>query len=896
MALRDEDPALERAKYDEAMYRDGPPEVVNPDEEEISLQDPATVTPDGQGGSITNLPNGDTEFSFDQDDSERSALDNGEEEMPFDGNLAELMTQSERSTLADLIVQFKDIDLTSRKDWERMKLTALTLLGVTEVDKTKLPFPGAARIYHPVLAEAVVQFQSNAIEEFFPATGPVKGALAGDANDENTAQVERAEAFMNYYLTEMDKGYYADCDQELFTLPIDGGTLKKAFVDPVDGMPKSRFRRYDDFIAPYFCTDLQTSPRYIDRYKMTGEEIDMAIMRGNWLDVKLPQTGDSGGSNEQDVRDLSDRRHRVLHDRDRLYTILEAHLMRELPQNVDNLVEHDENGKPTFMPSYVAYVIEEERELVCVQRLWDEEDPERQKEVWFSHKKFLPGLGFYGWGFPHVIGALAEAATGAARGLLDSALMATMQGGFRAKDGAKTGEAVTIEPGKWKDIDATNEEINKTFVTPPFKEPSPALFQMLEAIVRDARRFASITEVLTGTADNKAPVGTTLALIEQSMKLFTAIHKRIFAAARQEFSQLAKLIYRHAPFEQYPYFVKGKGQMMLKSDFDARVDFMPVADPNIISSVQRISLNQAVLELVNSRPDLYGPEQVAIVHEEFLKALKVPYLDKIVPKPEKPTYVDAVTENAMLMVGKGVKAFPGQAHKIHIVLHTRDILAAQASLPPDQFEPVYMNAMAHVREHMALDMIEQLSNQMQQSLGAPMPPVDIFSNDEDMDPQLEMALTMTASRLMPPSPPPPLPATDATGGGEQAPDPVAEAEAKNAALESETHARIERDTAQFTADQHQDQERHNQELRQQEEAHRQKLKFMSEESAAKIIRENAAAIAKGRQMAQEGAQRMAMEGRHSKMKSALEQDHGRTKIELAKEAAKAKPKPTGVKK
>lgn len=891
MALRDDDPAVERARYDELLYRDAPPEVATPDDEEISLQDPATIQADGEGGSVTTLPNGDTEFSFNFDDSEGSALGGGDEPMPFDGNLAELMTKSELALLADLIVQYKEIDLSSRKDWERMRASALTLLGVAEVDLTKLPFPGAARVYHPVLAEAVVQFQSNAIEEFFPATGPVKGALAGDANDENTAQVERAETFMNFYLTKMDKGYYADCDQELFTLPIDGGTMKKAFVDPVDNMPKSRFRRYDDFIAPYYCTDLQTSPRYIDRYKLTGEEIDMAIMRGTWLDVKLPESGDGGSGNELDARDMSDRRTRALHDKDRLYTILEAHLMRELPANVDELVEYDENGKPNFLPSYVVYVVEEERQIMCIKRLWDEDDPERQKEVWFSHKKFLPGLGFYGWGFPHVIGALAEAATGATRGLLDSALMATMQGGFRAKDGAKGGEAITIEPGKWKDIDATNEEIAKTFVTPPFKEPSPALFQMLEAIVRDARRFASITEVLTGTADNKAPVGTTLALIEQSMKLFTAIHKRIFNAAQEEFTQLAKLIGRHAPFDQYPYFLKGEGQVMLKSDFDARVDFMPVADPNIISGVQRISINQAVLELANSRPDLYGPEQMAVIHEEFLKALKVPYLDKIVPKPEKPTYVDAVTENAMLMVGKGVKAFPGQAHKMHIVLHTRDIMAAQASLPPDQFEPVYMNAMAHVREHMALDMIEQVSTQMQGSLGAPMPPVDIFSNEEDMDPKLEMAITMTASRLMPPAPPPPLP--DATAGGEQAADPVAEAEAKSAALEAETQSRIERDTAQFTADQHQDQERHNQELRQQDEVHRQKLKFMSEESAAKIIRENAQAIAKGRQMAQEGAQRMAMEGRHSKMKSALEVEHGRSRIELQKEAAKAKPKPQG---
>lgn len=867
------------------IYRDGAPQQMNPDEEEISLKPPTTTSKDTDS-SMTELGDGSTEFNFSTGGG-GSALANMDEPQEFDANLAEWMTQSERSILSDLIVQFKDTDVSARKDWERMRESALRLLGVTEIDLTKLPFPGASRVYHPVLAEAVVQFQSNAIEEFFPATGPVKGSLAGDATDENEAQVDRAETFMNFYLTSMDKGYYADCDQELFVLPIDGSTFKKAFLDPVDGMPKSRMVRADDFIAPFYVSDLQISPRYIHRYKMTGEEIDMAIMRGTWMSVPLP-AHDTSSNGDVDVKNKSDHVTQVLHDSDRLYTILEAHLMRDLPEGIDDRVEYDEEGNHIFMPSYVVTIIEEERQMLCVQRLWDEEDPEHTKEVWFSHKKFLPGLGFYGWGFPHVIGALAEAATGAERALLDSALMATMQGGFRGKDGVKSGESLRIEPGVYKEVDGTIDELSRTFFNPPFKEPSPALFQMLQSIVQDARRFASITEVLVGTADNKAPVGTTIALIEQSMKLFTAIHKRIFAAAREEFGQLAKLIYRHAPFEQYPYFVKGEGQVMLKSDFDARVDFIPVADPNIISSVQRIALNQAVLELIQGEPDLYTPEQKAIVHTEFLKALKVPYWEKIAPKVPKPTYVDAVTENAMLMMGTGVKAFPGQAHKMHIMLHMRDIMAAQTSLPPDQFEPIYMNAMSHIREHMALDLIEQVSGQMQQSIGVPMPPVDPSANEEDMDPKLEMAITMTAARLMPPAPSPPMPGQDQQAAQ---PDPAADAQGKADAMAVETTSRIDRDTVEFAATQKQDQERHNQELRQADEVHKAKLRFMSEESAAKIIRDNAAAIAKRRETSAETAQRMAHAGREKQMHSRLDADHARTKIQLTKDAAAAKPKP-----
>lgn len=879
------DPQTHRALVDEARYRDPAPEPDAAEDEEVSLLPPTTVTDDGEGGSVTELSNGDTEFNFSQ---EASALDTYQDPDTFDGNLAIRMSASELSALADLIVQFKDTDLQSRKDWERLRDKGLTLMGAKEIDKSRLPFPGAAEVYHPVLAEAVVQFQSNAIEEFFPATGPVKGALAGDATDENQAQVDRAETFMNFYLTEMDKGYYADCDQELFTLPIDGSTFKKTFVDPIDGMPKSRFVRADDFIAPYFCSDLQTSPRYIHRYKLMGEEIEMAIKRGMFMDIPMHDPGDQS-DNDQHVQDVSDRRQRVLHDTDHLYTILEAHLMRELPDAVDSFAEPGEDGETDFLPSYVVYVIEETRQILCIKRLWDELDPEKTKEVWFSHKKFLPGLGFYGWGFVHVIGALAEGATGAVRALLDSALMATMQGGFRAKDGAKLGEAVTIEPGKWKEIDSTADELNRTFFNPPFKEPSPALFQMLGAIVSDARRFASITEVLTGQANNKAPVGTTLALIEQSMKLFTAIHKRIFAAARQEFTQLAKLIYRHAPFDEYPYYVKGEGQVMMREDFDARVDFIPVADPNIISSVQRIALNQAVLELANTRPDLYGPEQMAVIHEEFLKALKVPYYDKIVPKIPTPTYVDAVTENSMMMVAKGVKAFPGQAHQAHIMLHQQMVMGAQTQLPPDQFEPVYMNAMSHIREHMALMQIEVMSDLMQQSMGVPMPPIDINSNTEDMDPELEMAITLSASRLMPPMPM--LPGQGGAAGGEAQPDPVAEAQAKADALAVETEARIERDTTQFVADQKQREEQHAQQMRFADELHRQKLKQMSEEAASKIIRSHADAIAKRRSAAADTAMKLAHEGRANKMRSALEMESHRQKMQIQKDQAKNKPKP-----
>lgn len=821
--------------------------MVEPEEIEVIIAQQAPVSRVDGDTAVTEMPDGSIEYDFEYDGSALSQPAAG----GFDENLAERMSSSELLTLADRLIEYHRVDLESRKDWDSMKSRALRMLGAEQIPDTSLPFPGAARAFHPVIAEAVVQFQANAMEEFFPATGPVKVAVAGDSTDETRAQAQRVEDFMNYYLTEVDRGYYPDTDQELFVLPIDGSTFKKTFVDPVDGMPKSRFVRAEDFIVPYYSEqDLRFVPRYAHRDRITGEMVKQAISRGAYRDIDLVRSAEVE-SMEVDVREKSDRRQRALHEDDRLYTRLEYHVELTLPEGVDPLVDEAEEE---FQPCYVVELLVETREVLSIRRLWREDVPGYQKQIWFSHKKFLPGLGFYGWGFPHVIGSLGEAASGAVRALLDASLMATVQGGFRAKDGIKKGEALTITPGQWKDVDATAEELAKTFFTPPFREPSPALFQMLQMLVADARRFASITEVLVGQASNRAPVGTTIALIEQSMKLFSAIHKRIFAAARNEFSQLAALIHRYAPYDEYPYHLNGEAKQAFKADFDERVDVLPVADPNIISSVQRIALAQAVLELMGSDPSMYEPEQRAAAHTEMLKALKVPYADKITPKVPKPNYVDPVTENALMMVGKGVRAFAGQLHDMHIMAHQNMVMTAQGTLPADQFEPIYQNAMAHIREHMALAMMEVVSGQMMQAAGVPMPPIDILNNDEDMPPELEQAITVVATKFLPPPPPPPQEQGQQDDG---------------AAQDAEVQAKIERETAAFVAKQAQDEERHKQELRQRDELHAQKLKQMDDETAARIIRENADAIARRRQMEAEGVRKMAMEGRRDQMKTRM---------------------------
>jgi hypothetical protein len=818
--------------------------------------------------------------TLDDGPSSQFSTEPEDEEEQFSDNIAELLTSSQRSNVADRLVEYYEVDLSARQDWSAMSDRALILLGIDKVDMSQLPFPGAAAVQHPIIAEACTQFQANAIEEFFPATGPVQGSIAGKTTPESEAQADRAEGFMNFQLTTVDTDYYADTDQMLFYLPIIGSVFRKAFHDPRDQMPKLRYVKSEDFIAPYGARDLKNCPRYAHQYTMTGQEIKRAQNRGEFIDVSLPRVDvvtDESGDVGTKMEDRSNRMRRVVHEDDRLYQILEYHIDFTLPQQVDT---YDDG---MYEPPYIITVDRENREILSIRRNWKEGDQTYTKRVWFTHYKFLPGLGFYGWGFLHVIGSLADAISGSMRALLDSALMATVQGGFRAKDGIKQAGSVSIEPGKWKDMDATSEDLSKTFYTPPFKEPSPALAQLITSMVADGRRFASLTETLVGTADNKAPVGTTLALIEQSMKVFTAIHKRIFAAAREEFRMLAELLYEYGP-EEYPYYMDGDEKMALKSDFDERIDFIPVADPNIVSSVQRIAMAQAQIELMNSNPQLYGPEQMVEAHKRLLKALKVPMVDAVEPKSKSAVRMDPVGENASMMVGHTVKAFPGQLHDMHNNLHRIALQMGLNTMDPKSFPAFEAAVTSHMREHDALAMIEQVSAQMQQSMGVPLPPSDYLSDSpEEISPELEQAITIAASQNLP-TVPPPQQGSVAQQQAQQAQqpqvDPMAEAEAKNKAREAEAMGSMEREAAKTAADIKRKDEEHKQTLRQRETEHRQKLKLMSETAAAEIIRKHAV----NKQQVEQGkvAHMAKLTADHRSMSLKERQDERREKEKKAK--------------
>jgi hypothetical protein len=752
------------------------------------------------------------------------ALDPGSDGEAFDYNLAKSMTKNQRNMLATKIVEFNTTDRESRKEWLETLKIGMELLGVAKLPDTKVPFEGASQVQHPLIAEAVVQYNAHAIEEFFPAEGPVKTKVMGKSSPERQSQSERVGDYMNYYLTAVDKGYYVDTDQMLFLQPIWGSIFRKGFIDPRTKQPRLRFVKCEDLVVPYDATSIEEAPRVGHEYSLNGGTIKRGIRNGIYADVDLPNAvpHTAEGIPSQKVTDIADQRVETRHEDDKNYHMLEYHIDLQLEAGID---AYDEDE---FELPYIVLVDKDNLEVLSVRRNWKQADPLKLKRNWFKHYKFFPGVGFYGWGFIHAIGALAQATSGGIRALLDAASFANMQGGFKTKEAGKLGGEVRLKPGVWQPTEVSGDDINKLFFTPPFREPSPALAKITEILAGEGRRFTSVSEALIGNADNKAPVGTTIALIEQSMKLFTAIHKRMHVTARAEFEMLAEMFSEFAEIEEYPYRVDGEDKFIFQADFDDRVDVLPVSDPNIFSNLIRISLCQARLELMNTNPALYTKKQWAAAHKEMLQALRVPNIDDASPKATGPKYMDPVSENAMAMTGNGIQVFPGQLHEAHMAVHANwlQIITPRAEADPE-LQMVVQALMAHNRAHEALMYREQMEAQ----LGIPLPPLDVTGEDNlDLPPDIEAKLTMALAAKLLPVPPSPE--------DQQATQDVMDENARKDALAS---ADIERKTAAAVAEQMRKDALHKADLRREEEAHAQNLRLAASETAADITRANAEA-------------------------------------------------------
>ena len=702
----------------------------------------------------------------------------------FDENLAEFMTSSERRLLADRLNEFCQVDKTSRKDWERREKKAMEMLGLKDAENTDNEEIGH-NVTHPMLMEATTRFQANAIVEMFPPSGPAETKVVGKQTAPKMARAARVRKFLNHYLTDVDDGYFNDTDKMLMYLPMGGSAFRRAGQDFTTGLPILRHVVASRFIAPYAGTDLKSMPRYAWEFTMTGEDIERSMQIGMFIDENLPQPP-LGEATHAQSSDTSDMRQPAIHDRDRVYQMLEYHIDLEL------LVDNQGRGNlrrmsdDTGLRPYIVVMDASNATVLMVRRNWKKTDRKHAKRIWFAHHQFLPGLGFYGWGYPHVIGSLGQAASGAVNALLDAALAANFQGGFVTKEAKISGE-FRLEHGVWQQCDSSGEDLAKSFYTPPFKEPSPALFQLLEGLVEAGQRYAGTTDSAVGDGNNTGPVGTTVALIEQAQKPINAIHKRLHVSMSQELTMLCALIEDFMP-ARYDYNIGDEQQFLLKADFAPGVGVVCVTDPNVSSDTQRVMRAQAVIQLQKEEPEIYPPQAKAEAHRRMLVALKTPNIDAIAPVVKTPQYLDAVAENAMIFAGNPVRVFPTQDDQAHLAIHQDGLQRAQALFPPDVFEKLIAPAMqVHIRDHMAKSYIKQMLT----AAGIP-PNFDADGNPQGLAPQIENQITARVAAILERLPHP-QPKAGTPNAAEQA------AQAEIAFKQQQRQAQVDQDEQAFQA-------------------------------------------------------------------------------------------------
>jgi len=654
------------------------------------------------------------------------------------GNLCSQLPESELANLASKIIEYVDVDIESRKDWQRRIDQAMELMGLNNIPMDSLPFDGASAVTYPLIGEAVVQFQARAIEEIFPSDGPAKVKIVGERTPDREAQAERVREHMNYQMLDQDRSYFWQTDMMLFYLPLGGSAFKKTYFDPIQQMTVSRFVRSSDFIVPYVATDLASAPRYTHRMIKTDSEMKKLFASGFYREVPLMQGGwlTDTDSNEQAAIDKADSRTASTHYDDNKNTLLECHIDLSLSCD-EGMAEHP-------LP-YIVTVLKETQQVIGVRRNWKEGDQTFRKRIYFTHYRYLPGFGFYGFGLLHLIGSVAEATSSSIRALLDSAAFANMQGGYASSDAKFKPGDERIAPGVYKQVNMTAEELARAFYTPPFREPSAALARLFEALVQAGKSFTSTTEAMTGEAPTTAPVGTTIAMIEQGSKVFSGIHRRLHMAAAEEFSLRAELNHEFLP-DEYPYEVEGGAKMVLRQDYDGRVDVIPVSDPNIFSTAQRIAQGQALIELSAGSPDLYDRRKV---HIRFLKSIRVADPEDLLLPEQEVKRCDAITENAKMLTGRPAKAFVEQDHDAHIAAH----MNFMAGLNKDALQIVGMPMQAHLAEHYAMKYYVQMNRMANGQL----PPLqlDAAGEEAELPPEADAMMSQFAAQagpiqLMPP--------------------------------------------------------------------------------------------------------------------------------------------------
>jgi len=654
----------------------------------------------------------------------------------FFANLAEEISEDDLKKIGtELIGQYQG-DRDSRSEWEETYIKGLDQLGLKIEDRT-LPWPGACGVFHPMLTEAVVRFQSQAITEIFPAAGPVKTRILGLSTSEKEQQGKRVEDYMNYLLTDKMSEYRTETEKLLFSLPLAGSAFRKVYFDPNMGRPCAIFVPAEDFIVSYGATDLQMAERATHIMKKNANDVRKLQVSGFYRDIDLPDPS----PDPDDIRKKYDELtgDSSTYDFDNRYTLLEMMVNLDL----EGFEDTDDSGEPTGIAlPYVVTIDTSSNNILAVRRNWYEEDDNRMMRQHFAHYQYLPGIGFYGFGLVHLIGGLAKSATSLLRQLVDAGTLSNLPGGLKSRGLRIKGDDTPIMPGEFRDVDIPGGAIRDNITFLPYKEPSATLYQLLGNIVEEGRRFTSASDMNVADMNSEAPVGTTLAILERAMKVMSAIQSRLHASMKQEFNILVKVI-RDFTSPSYPYEVEPDADIKTE-DFDDRIDVLPVSDPNAATMSQRIMQYQAALQLAQQAPQIYNlPE----LHRQMLDTLGIRDADKIIPLGDDTKPADPVSENMSMLNGEPVQAFEYQDHEAHIRVHMSAIqdpeLAQMGANNPEGMQLLQAALESHVREHLAF----QYRDEIEMELGVELPPLG-EALPQDIEKRLSSMVAEAAERLL----------------------------------------------------------------------------------------------------------------------------------------------------
>jgi len=675
---------------------------------------------------IIQQPEEETELFLQPDGSIIRGSDFSNEEVSkFGENLAETLDDRELNTISTELVGSYEDDLESRNDWFHTYTEGLDLLGINS-DSRSQPFVGASGVHHPILAEAVTQFQAQAYKEMLPAGGPVDTEVLGMTDNAKLAKANRVKNFMNYQITYKMEEYDPEMDQLLFYLPLSGSAFKKVYYDPSVGRAVARFVKSEDLVVPYYAVDLLTSPRITHVIHMNENELRKLQLSGFYKDMEMSSPG--GVQDTTDVDDKIDELQgltRTISDEE--YTLLEMHVGLDLEGYQDT----DQNGEETGVAlPYIVTICKDNNKILAIRPNYNEKDPMKKKIEHFTHYKFLPGLGFYGFGLIHMMGGLTKSVTAILRQLIDAGTLSNLPAGFKSRGLNIQRHDDPLQPGEWRDVDAPGGRLQDAFLPLPYKEPSNTLTSLLGALVDSGKRFAATVEDPTGDGNSQAPVGTTVALMEKGQRVMSAIHKRLHYAQRTEFKILKRVFGEFLPPE-YPYQVQGASENVFKEDFDNSVDVVPVSDPNIFSMTQRITLAQTQLQMAQAAPQLHDLKES---YRKMYLALNIKDIDAILPPEQEVPPRDPISDQQASMTGKPIKAYPFQNHEAYITAH-----GAFMQNPMVQKNPIAMQSIgANIQEHESM----LYRQQIEQAMGQQLPAME----DGQMPPEVMNQIAMMAAQ------------------------------------------------------------------------------------------------------------------------------------------------------